>query len=115
MKLKLFQMDVKSTFLNGLLEEKVYVAQPKGFVDPKFFDHVFCLKKAPYGLKQALRAWYEWLTQFFIDHGFHRRSVDKTFFVQKIENSILIAQIYVDDIVFGSSYGKLATKYANLM
>jgi len=62
LKFKLFQMDVKSAFLNGYLNEEVYVEQPKGFVDPRFPNHVYILKKALYGLKQAPKAWYERLT-----------------------------------------------------
>ena len=69
-------MDVKTTFLNGLLKEDVYVAQPKGFIDPHFLDHVFYIKKALYGLKQAPRAWYDRLTQYLVSHGFTRGKTD---------------------------------------
>ncbi|KAK6119789.1 hypothetical protein DH2020_046458 [Rehmannia glutinosa] len=103
LKIKLFQMDVKSVFLNGLLNEKVFVEQPKGFENPHFPNHVFKLKKALYGLKQAPRAWYDRLTTFLCDKGYKRGSVDKTLFIQKFKNGITIAQIYVDDIVFGST------------
>ncbi|CAM8877013.1 unnamed protein product [Rhodiola kirilowii] len=76
-------MDVKSAFLNGLLNEEVYVAQPKGFEDPHHPDHVYYrLKKALYGIKQASRAWYERLTEFLINHGYVRGGVDKTLFVK---------------------------------
>jgi hypothetical protein len=68
-KFKLFQMDVKSAFLNGYLNEEVYVEQPKGSVDPNLPDHVYKLKKALYGIKQAPRAWYESLTKFLVKHG----------------------------------------------
>jgi hypothetical protein len=67
LKFKLYQMDVKSAFLNGYLHEEVYVEQPKGFIDPDFPKHVYKLKKALYGLKQAPRAWYERLTQFLVN------------------------------------------------
>ena len=70
LKFKLYQMDVKTAFLNGLLKEDVYMAQPKGFIDPHFSDYVLYLKKALYGLKQALRAWYDRLTQYLVSHRF---------------------------------------------
>ncbi|CAM8944062.1 unnamed protein product [Rhodiola kirilowii] len=75
-------MDVKSAFLNGLLSEEVYVAQPKGFEDPHHPDHVYRLKKALYGLKQAPRAWYERLTEFLINHGYVRGGVEQYAFRQ---------------------------------
>ena len=100
LKIKLFQMDVKSAFLNGVIQEEVFVSQPKGFEDSNFPDHVYKLKKALYGLKQAPRAWYERLTLFLIEKGFKRGSVDKTLFILVDEKDILIVQIYVDDIVF---------------
>ena len=65
-------MDVKTAFLNGLLKEDVYVAQPKGFIDPHFPNHVLYLKKALYGLKEAPRVWYDRLTQYLVSHGFTR-------------------------------------------
>jgi hypothetical protein len=66
---KLYQMDVKSTFLIGILQEEVYVKQPKGFLDPHYPQHVYKLKKALYGLKQAPRAWYEILTAYLMEKG----------------------------------------------
>lgn len=74
-------MDVKSAFLNGVLQEKVFVAQPKRFEDPEHPDYVYILKKALYGLKHALRVWYDRLTQFLLEKGFKRESVDKTLFI----------------------------------
>ncbi|KAG9446382.1 hypothetical protein H6P81_012510 [Aristolochia fimbriata] len=103
LQLKLHQMDVKSEFLNGYLSEEVYVEQPKGFSDPKYPDHVYRLSKALYGLKQAPRAWYEWLSKFLCSTGFIRGGVDKTLFIKKKEQELTIAQIYVDDIIFGST------------
>ena len=79
LKFKLYQMDVKTAFLNGLLKEDVYVVQPKGFIDPHFPNHVLYLKKALYGLKQAPRAWYDRLTQCLVSHGFTRGKVNQTF------------------------------------
>ncbi|XP_075473849.1 uncharacterized protein LOC142504889 [Primulina tabacum] len=74
MDLKLYQMDVKSAFLNGILNEEAYVSQPKGFEDPNHPNHVYKLKKALYGLKQAPRAWYGRLTEYLLDLGFKRES-----------------------------------------
>ncbi|CAJ2652309.1 unnamed protein product [Trifolium pratense] len=101
LKFKLYQMDVKSAFLNGYLNEEVYVEQPKGIIDPSFPSHVYKLKKALYGLKQAPRAWYERLTEFLNSHGYKKGGNDKTLFVRKEKGKLMIAQIYVDDIVFG--------------
>ena len=70
LKFKFYQMDVKTAFLNGLLKEDVYMAQPKGFIDPHFSDYVLYLKKALYELKQAHRAWYDRLTQYLVSHRF---------------------------------------------
>ncbi|KAK0593815.1 hypothetical protein LWI29_009249 [Acer saccharum] len=96
-------MDVNSAFLNGLLYEEVFVVQPKGFVDPHHPSHVYRFKKALYGLKQAPRAWYERLTLYLVDNGYSRGSVDKTLFIKCTKDELFIAQIYVDDIVFGST------------
>ena len=76
LKFKLYQMDVKIAFLNGLLKEDVYVAQPKEFIDPHFLDHVLYLKNVLYGLKQAPRAWYDRFTQYLVSHGFTRGKSD---------------------------------------
>ena len=76
LKFKLYQMDLKTAFLNEFLKEDVYVAQLKGFIDPHFLDHVLYLKKALYGLKQASRAWYDHLTQYLVSHGFTRGKAD---------------------------------------
>jgi hypothetical protein len=94
-------MDVKSAFLNGYLHEEVYVEQPKGFVDPNFPDHVYKLKKALYRLKQAPRAWYERLTEFLVNQGYKKGGTNKTLFVKEEKGILMIAHIYVDDIMFG--------------
>ncbi|WCJ26514.1 Retrovirus-related Pol polyprotein from transposon RE1 [Euphorbia peplus] len=112
---KLFQMDVKSAFLNGYIDEEVYVSQPPGFEDPKFPDHVYKLKKALYGLKQAPRAWYERLTKFLLSKGFVRGCVDTTLFTLKKNKDILIAQVYVDDIIFGATNESLCREFSNHM
>ncbi|KAG7559036.1 Integrase catalytic core [Arabidopsis thaliana x Arabidopsis arenosa] len=113
--IKLFQMDVKSAFLNGVIQEEVYVSQPKGFEDPRFPNHVYKLKKALYGLKQAPRAWYERLTLFLTENGFKRGSVDKTLFIFEEGKDILIVQIYVDDIVCGSTKQQLVNDFVQSM
>lgn len=113
--IKLYQMDVKSAFLNEYLNEEVFVEQPKGFQDPHYPNHVFKLKKALYGLKQAPRAWYERLKVFLLDNGFKRGSVDKTLFIKEDSHHILISQIYVDDIVFGSTSSKLVDQFSKSM
>ncbi|GKB44929.1 retrovirus-related pol polyprotein from transposon TNT 1-94 [Tanacetum coccineum] len=93
-----YQMDVKTTFLNGPLKEEVYVNQPNGFVDPHHPDKVYRLKEALYGLKQALRTWYDELSNFLISKGFLKGSIDPTLFITKKGEDIYV-QIYVDDII----------------
>jgi hypothetical protein len=115
MKFKVFQMDVKSAFLNGELKEEVYVEQPPGFVDPKYPDHVYRLDKALYGLKQAPRAWYETLVQFLLSSGFNRGTIDKTLFYLNHGKDLLLVQIYVDYIIFGSTNNALCKKFSKLM
>jgi hypothetical protein len=100
---KLYQMDVKSAFLNGPLSELVYVKKPPGFEDPKHPHHVYKLHKALYRLKQAPRAWYECLKDFLLKQGFEIGKADTTLFTRKIRNDIFVCQIYVDDIIFGST------------
>ena len=115
MNFKLYQMDVKSAFLNGFLNEEVFAEQPKGFQDLHFPYHVLRLKKALYGLKQALRAWYDCLTTYLMDHGFKRVQANRTLFVKRDEKSLLVAQVYVDDIVFGSTIDHLAHEFSEEM
>nr|GFB36159.1 retrovirus-related Pol polyprotein from transposon TNT 1-94 [Tanacetum cinerariifolium] len=98
-----YQMDVKTAFLNGDLKEEVYVSQPKGFVDSDHPTHVYRLKKALYGLKQAPRAWYDTLSRFLLDNSFSKGAVDPTLFTRKTGKHILLVQIYVDDIIFAST------------
>ena len=112
---KLYQMDVKSAFLNGMLQEEVYVEQPKGFIDPHRPDDVYKLKRALYGLKQAPRAWYDRLTAYLTEHGFKRGSVDTTLFIRKDKNSFVVAQLLVDDIIFGATNDSLAHSFTDEM
>ena len=115
MDFKLYQMDVKYAFLNEFLNEEVFVEQPKGFHDPHFPDHVLRLRKALYGLKQAPRAWYDRLTIYLLDRGFQRGYDDQTLFVKKYENYLLVAQVYVDDIVFGATIDTRAIEVSKEM
>jgi hypothetical protein len=98
---KLYHMDVKSDFLNGVIQEEVYVRQPPGFENPKYPDRVYKLSKALYGLKQAPWIWYARLNTFLLDHGYMMGSVDKTLFTFKHATDFLLVQIYMDDIIFG--------------
>nr|GEW14686.1 hypothetical protein [Tanacetum cinerariifolium] len=110
-----FQMDIKTSFLSGILKEEVYVSQPPGFVSKQYLDHVYALDKALYGLKQAPRAWYDVLSQFLIESGFQKGSIDTTLFIKKKGKHIMLIQIYVDDVLFGSTNPKYCTKFSDLM
>ncbi|GJV27788.1 retrovirus-related pol polyprotein from transposon TNT 1-94 [Tanacetum coccineum] len=108
-------MDVKSAFLNGFINEEVYVAQPSGFIDFKKPDHVYKLKKALYGLKQAPKAWYDRLKAFLIKHEYKIGMVDNTLFTKKKSSNLIIVQIYVDDIIFGSTCQDMCDEFAKIM
>ncbi|GJT87720.1 retrovirus-related pol polyprotein from transposon TNT 1-94 [Tanacetum coccineum] len=110
-----YQMDVKSAFLYGKIEEEVYVCQPPGFEDPEFPDRVYKVEKALYGLHQAPRAWYETLSTYLLENGFQRGTIDKTLFIKKVKGDILLVQVYVDDIIFGSTKKELCTEFEKLM
>ncbi|GJS40741.1 retrovirus-related pol polyprotein from transposon TNT 1-94 [Tanacetum coccineum] len=109
----IFQMDVKTAFLNGPLKEEVYFSQPDGFFDPDFPDHVYRLKKALYGLKRALRAWYDKLSSFLIEHHFTKGIVDPTLFTRRHGGDILLVQVYVDDIIFRSTNPDFSKRLKN--
>ncbi|GJV28969.1 retrovirus-related pol polyprotein from transposon TNT 1-94 [Tanacetum coccineum] len=111
----IYQMDVKTAFLNGPLKEEVYVAQPEGFVDPDHPEKVYLLRKALYGLKQAPRAWYDELSNFLMSKGFSKGTIDPTLFKIKYGEDILLVQIYVDDIIFGSTNPKYSKRFEKLM
>ncbi|GJS71698.1 retrovirus-related pol polyprotein from transposon TNT 1-94 [Tanacetum coccineum] len=115
MNMIVYQMNVKTTFLNSILREKVYVCQPDGFVDPDNPNHVYKLKKALYGLKQAQRAWYDLLSSFLLSHGFFKGTVDPTLFIRRESKDILLVQIYVDDIIFASTTTELCDKFSKIM
>ncbi|GJS03372.1 retrovirus-related pol polyprotein from transposon TNT 1-94 [Tanacetum coccineum] len=109
-----YQMEVITTFLYGPLKEEVYVNQPDGFVDPYHPDKFYRLKKALYGLKQAARALYDELSNFLVSKGFSKGSIDPTLFITKHGEDILLVQIYVDDIIFGSTNPKLSKRFEKL-
>ncbi|GJW17413.1 retrovirus-related pol polyprotein from transposon TNT 1-94 [Tanacetum coccineum] len=115
MNMVVYQMDVKTAFLNGNLREEVYVSQPDGFVDPDKPNYVYKLKKALYGLKQAPRAWYDMLSSFLISNDFSKGSVDPTLFIRREGNELILVQIYVDDIIFAASTPELCDLFAKIM
>jgi hypothetical protein len=108
-------MDVKSTFLNGELEEEVYIEQPEGFQLSENTDYVCKLNKALYGLKQAPRAWYSRLYKYLQHAGFRKGSVDNNLYIKVTQDSILLIEVYVDDIIFGSIDDRLRQKFAKDM
>ncbi|GJU61267.1 putative ribonuclease H-like domain-containing protein [Tanacetum coccineum] len=110
-----YQMDVKSAFLYDTIEEDVYVHQPLGFVDPGHPNKVYKVIKALYGLHQAPRAWYETLSSFLMENGFWRGTIDKTLFIKKKKNDIMLVQVYVDDIIFGSTKKSMCTEFEDCM
>jgi hypothetical protein len=113
--LKLYQMDVKSAFLNGPIKEEVYVEQPSGFEDSEYPNHVYKLSKALYRLKQAPRAWYECLRYFLITNGFKVGKADPTLFTKIVAKDLFVCQIYVDDIIFGSTNKSTYEEFSRIM
>jgi hypothetical protein len=112
---KLYQMDVKSVFLNGPIKEEVYVEQPSGFEDSEYPNHVYKLSKALYGLKQAPRAWYECLRDFLITNGFKVNKADPIVFTKTVAKDLFVCQIYVDDIIFGSTNKSTCEEFSRIM
>ncbi|GJV84979.1 putative ribonuclease H-like domain-containing protein [Tanacetum coccineum] len=99
----------------GYTQEEVYVCQPLGFEDPKFPDKVYKVEKALYSLHQAPRAWYETLSTYLLDNGFQRGQIDKTLFIKRVKGDILLVQVYVDDIIFGSTRNEMCTEFEKMM
>ncbi|GJX54677.1 putative ribonuclease H-like domain-containing protein [Tanacetum coccineum] len=110
-----YQMDVKSAFLYGKIDEELYVSQPLGFIDPKFPKKVYKVVKALYGLHQAPKAWYATLSTFLVKSGYRRGTIDKTLFIKKDKNDIMLVQVYVDDIIFGSTRKSWCDEFEALM
>jgi hypothetical protein len=112
---KLYQMEVNSAFLDGPIKEEVYVEQPLSFEDSEYPNHVYKLSKALYGLKQAPRAWYECLRDFLITNGFKVGKADPTLFIKTIAKDLFICQIYVDDIIFGSTNNSSCEEFSRII
>jgi hypothetical protein len=112
---KLYQMDVKNAFSNGPIKEEVYVEQPSGFESEGYPNHVYKLHKALYGLKQAPRAWYECLRDFLIENGFRIGKAGSTLFTRKMGKYLFVCQIYVDDIIFGSTNKSFCDEFSKIM
>nr|GEV75863.1 putative ribonuclease H-like domain-containing protein [Tanacetum cinerariifolium] len=110
-----YQMDVKSAFVYETIKEKVYVCQPLGFKDPDYPDKIYKVVKALYGLHQAPRAWYETLATYLLENSFHKGQTDQTLFIKKQKGNILLVQVYVDDIIFGSTNKELCKAFEKLM
>nr|GEU38469.1 putative ribonuclease H-like domain-containing protein [Tanacetum cinerariifolium] len=110
-----YQMDVKSVFIYETIEEEIYVCQPLGFKDPDYLDKVYKVVKALYGLHQAPRAWYETLANYLLENGFQRGKINQTLFIKKQRGDILLVQVYVDDIIFGSTNKELCKAFKKLM
>jgi hypothetical protein len=108
-------MDVKSTFLNGVIKEEVFVRLPLGFENPKYSNKVYRLSKALYELKQAPHAWYAMLKTFLLEHGYVMWSVDNTLFTLNHGTNFLLVQIYVDDIIFGGCSHTLVFSFQEMM
>nr|GFC65747.1 hypothetical protein [Tanacetum cinerariifolium] len=108
-------MDVKSAFLYGTIDEEVYVMQPPGFQDPKFLAKVYKVKKAMYGLHQALRACYGTLSKYLLTNSFQRGTINQTLFIIRKREDFILVQVYVDDIIFGSSNPQLCREFKALM
>nr|GEU68878.1 hypothetical protein [Tanacetum cinerariifolium] len=110
-----YQMDVKSAFMYGKIEEEVYVCQPPSFEDLEFPDRVYKVEKTLYGLHQAPRAWYETLSTYLLENRFQRGHIDKTLFIKREKSDILLVQVYVDDIIFGFTRKEMCTEFEKMM
>ncbi|GKA28215.1 putative ribonuclease H-like domain-containing protein [Tanacetum coccineum] len=110
-----YQMDIKSAFLYGKIEEEVYVYQPPGFEDPDFPNRVYKVEKALYGLHQPPKSWYETLSTYLLDNRFQRGKINKTLFIKRDKGDILLVQVYVDDIIFGSTKRLLCKEFEKMM
>jgi hypothetical protein len=112
---KIYQLHVKSVFLNGSIKEEVYVEQPSNFESEEYPNHVYKLYKALCELKQTPKAWYECLRDFLIDNGLRIGKADSTLFTRRMGNDLFVCQIYVDDIIFGSTKKPFCDEYNKIM
>nr|GEZ70293.1 copia protein [Tanacetum cinerariifolium] len=110
-----YHMDVKSDFLYGTIDEEVYVMQPPGFHDSTSPAKVYKVEKAMYGLHQAPRAWYGTLSKYLLKNGFQRGTIDQTLFIRRQREDFILVQVYIDDIIFGSSNPQLCREFKALM
>nr|GEX78430.1 hypothetical protein [Tanacetum cinerariifolium] len=110
-----YQMDVMSAFLYGTIDEEVYVMQPPRFQDPEYLTKVYKVEKAMYGLHQASRAWYGTLSKYLLKNGFQRGTINQTFFIRRQRGDFILVQVYMDDIIFGSSNPQLCREFETLM
>ncbi|KAI3767881.1 hypothetical protein L2E82_18310 [Cichorium intybus] len=115
MNFTVFQMDVKTASLYGEVKEDIYVDQPPGFINSKFLNHVYKLDKALYGLHQAPRPWYVTLTDHLLQHGYTRGTIDQTLFIKHQNSDQIVVQIYVDDIIFGSTSEAMCKDFEQVM
>nr|GEV93163.1 hypothetical protein [Tanacetum cinerariifolium] len=113
--LTVYQMDVKIAFLHGSLKENVYVCQPEGFIGADHPSHVYKLKKALCGIRQAPRAWYDELSTFLLQNRFSKGTIDPTLFTRRFDNDILVVQVYIYDIIFGSTNPKYGSNTCDII
>jgi len=112
---EVFQLDVKSAFLHGQIQENIYVHQPAGFIKEGRENQVYKLKKALYGLKQAPRAWYSKIEAYFFRAQFTRCTSEHTLFTKQVRGNILIVSLYVDDLIFTGSCKAICEEFKHSM
>lgn len=114
LKFKLYQMDEKTAYLYEKVNEEIYVKQPPGFKNPDSPNHVYRLDKSLYG-PQAQGAWYATFAKHLLENGYRRGVIDQTLFINKVKGERILVQVYVDDIIFGSTCDRLCKEFAKVM